>query len=84
MTTPIAQGELFPGLVEIRPTIAMRRGDSFVAQCSWCGLLVCADRKDELGDCPACTDRRPAGCRHSWWGQELPVGPFIQRTEVTA
>lgn len=73
----IDQGELFPEMVVLEPTISMERGDTYVAQCSWCGLLVCADRKYPLGECPACRDHRPAGYRHSWWEQEsVNTGPF--------
>ncbi|MEQ1573075.1 MAG: hypothetical protein ABL993_02405 [Vicinamibacterales bacterium] len=84
----IVQGELFPTEVTLRPTIAMQRGDSFVVQCSYCGLLVCAARKVALGDCPACPGNRPADYEHSWWRQDLPVGPFrpelVARDEVAA
>lgn len=83
----LEQLELLPDVV-IRPTIAMQRGESFVTQCSWCGLLVCADRKVPLGDCPACSSSatRPAAYRHSWWEQDFPVGPFRtnDRDEVDA
>lgn len=85
----VAQGELFPTAIEIRPTISMQAAESFVTQCSWCGLLVCAEEKVELGDCPACSSSsaRPAAYVHSWWRQELPVGPFAaagSRDEVQA
>lgn len=72
------QLELLPDVVQ-RPTISMEQGETFVSQCSWCGLLVCAARVVPLGDCPACSSSRPtlrAGYRHGWWGQTLPVGPF--------
>lgn len=72
----VKQGELFPEFVEIAPTIAMGRGESFVVQCSWCGALLCAARAVKLGDCPACLGERPVGYEAHWWKQELPVGPF--------
>lgn len=56
-----------PG-IEIRPTIAMRRGDSHVAQCADCGTLVCSTRPHALAACPACHGT-------TWWRQTLPVGP---------
>lgn len=70
------QGELFPAAVVLKPTIASSRGETYVAQCSWCGLLICADHGAKLGDCPACPSSRPEGYRQSWWRQDLPVGPF--------
>lgn len=84
MSQPLVQGELFPETVQIRPTIAMQAGESFVAQCSWCGLLVCAEKKAPLGDCPACSSSsaRPVAYPHSWWAQDLPVGPFIDRNAL--
>lgn len=75
------QLELFTD-VAIRPTPAMRRGDAFLAQCAWCGTLVCVPgpsvdgtpRRPDLGACPSC--RRSAG----WWRQDLGNGPFHPRT----
>jgi hypothetical protein len=83
MTT--LQLSLFPD-ISVRPTIAMQRGDSFLAQCGYCGLLVCvpgvgvdgthrgATNVRQLGPCPSC--RRDQG----WWQQEPGVGPFKPRT----
>lgn len=65
------QMELFPKSIIVRATIAIERGDACVVQCSWCGLLVCSDTKVELGLCPV-GHVEP----HSWWRQEVPVGPF--------
>lgn len=71
----VVQMELFPDVVVVAtPAIAV--GESFVAQCSWCGLLVCAAHEVELEDCPACRSSRAPGYKHSWWRQELDVGPF--------
>jgi hypothetical protein len=66
-----SQLELFPH-VGIRPTIAMQRGDTYVTQCAWCGLLVCASTKVKLGRCP-----HPHPEERGWWKQRLPVGPFF-------
>ncbi len=63
---------------ELEPTIAMERGDSYVAQCAYCGLLaaVPGPMRDEklntatLGDCPRCQSD------HGWWNATEPVGPF--------
>jgi hypothetical protein len=64
--------------IEIRPTISMQRGESRVDQCSWCGLLVC-HQKRKLGACPACGSER-------WWPEKRPsldgahwCGPFYHR-----
>lgn len=67
------QLELFPTLA-IHPTIAMRRGDSHLAQCAWCGTLVCSPStaNHQLGACPSCA--HPDG---RWWKQTYhSVGPF--------
>jgi hypothetical protein len=72
---------------EIVPTIAMRAGEQYVVQCSWCGTLVCVPSTSEgnivppesLRDCPACDS--PTG---SWWRQSLPVGPFRHVRKATA
>lgn len=63
------------GLV-LEPTIAMRRGESFVVQCNWCGCLLAvsgnaqARQPRDLGACPACNEHT------EWWPQHVPVGPF--------
>ena len=58
-----------PG-IELRPTIAMQRGDAHVTQCAQCGLLVYVPlRRANLGACPSCGGS-------TWWRQHLPVGPF--------
>jgi hypothetical protein len=59
-------------LFELKPTIAMKRGEVRLEQCAFCGLLAAvtsnADAK-KLGVCPACG-------KDEWWAQTLPVGPF--------
>ena len=60
---------LFPDDVEQFPTIAMRRGDTVVRQCNYCGLLVCAKTAGKLGPCPACSTT-------GWSTQPVAVGPF--------
>jgi NAD-dependent SIR2 family protein deacetylase len=57
--------------VVLTPTIAINRGEAKVAQCAQCGCLVCWAGKEakRLGNCPACG-------RATWWGQQLPVGPY--------
>lgn len=84
-TASSLQLSLFPD-ISVRPTIAMQRGDSFISQCGYCGLLVCvpgrgidgthrgASRPAELGTCPSC------GRDQGWWQQEPGVGPFKPRT----
>ena len=78
------QLDLFPD-VEIVPTPAMRERKSFVAQCGWCGALICvpsssdpevATKAAALGTCPACA-HPTAG----WWTQSLNTGPFRARSE---
>lgn len=75
---------ILPLDVELVPTPAMRKGQSRVDQCSWCGLLVCGDAGVKLGACPAC------GCEQ-WWRQDKApfdrahwAGPFHYRKPVTA
>lgn len=65
--------------VRIVPTPAMRKGESRVDQCSWCGLLTCVDAAVKLGACPGC------GCE-KWWRQDRApfdrshwAGPFHHR-----
>lgn len=55
------------GLV-IEPTIAMRRGEQLVFQCSECGLIAVQTdiAPGPLAACPACSSS-------SWWEQSLPV-----------
>jgi uncharacterized paraquat-inducible protein A len=59
--------------MRIEPTISMERGDAFVSQCNYCGLLVCvpgsATGHRRLAGCPSCD-------KQSWSRQSLPVGPF--------
>lgn len=77
-------GAMAPRGVQLQTTEGIRRSDDYVAQCAWCGLLVCASHKplggrapdalvklnkSGLGACPACGGQQ-------WWQQELCVGPF--------
>lgn len=84
MTAGHLQLGLFSDM-ELVPTIAMERGSSFVAQCAWCGTLVCVPGRSDgtpapraLGDCPSC--RRDAG----WWRQDLNEGPFRRSESAVA
>lgn len=54
--------------LEVTPTVAMRRGQQMVFQCSHCGTVVVQSSlaPGELGACPACGTTR-------WWKQRLPV-----------
>lgn len=63
----------------IEPTIAMRRGEQMVFQCSWCGTVVVQSSVSaievtigQLGACPSCG--REAG----WWQQHLPVAGLCE------
>lgn len=58
--------------LEIEPTIAMRRGEQAVFQCSWCGCVVVqpaspSARLGNLGDCPSCHQSV------DWLRQALPL-----------
>lgn len=62
--------------IRLKPTEAMRAGESEVAQCTYCGALICFDRTVSegatLGPCPAC------GNNERWWSQDCAsVGPFV-------
>lgn len=70
------QYSLFPD-AECVPTIAMRRGETHVSQCAWCGLLVCSSTKVKLGPCPAC--QHP-----TWWPQRSDTGPFRPASDKAA
>jgi len=56
-------------------TIAMRRGEGYVAQCMGCGSLMAISSAigtrplSQLGACPGCASKR-------WLLQHVPVGPF--------
>lgn len=61
--------------LHLEPTIAIRRGEAYVVQCSACGLLAAIpsahDRPPhQLGACPVC------GHAGRWSQQHVPVGPF--------
>lgn len=64
---------LLAGL-ELKQTIASKRGQQWVEQCAWCGTLVCvsssgAERvtRGQLGACPACGQTK-----HGWSLQHVP------------
>lgn len=81
MQTHTEQLALFDD-IEFRPTIAMQKGQSFLAQCGWCGVLVCVPSQisgrrkwiHDLGDCPSCDSKHTKGPR--WHGVDLGTGPF--------
>lgn len=71
------QALLFPiDGVRIRPTIAMRRGRSYITQCGWCGLVAMVTSSassaapSKLGACPSCG-------HGEWWFQGRSVGAFV-------
>jgi hypothetical protein len=66
--------------LEVSPTIAMRRGEQAVFQCSECGSVVVQSSlaNGALGPCPAC--RRDCG----WWRQQLPVAGLRERKGAAA
>jgi hypothetical protein len=59
----------------LQPTIAMRRGEAYVAACQSCGSLMAISEAigtrplTDLGACPGCATQR-------WSLQTAPVGPF--------
>lgn len=61
--------------LHLEPTIAMRRGEAYVAQCMGCGSLMAISEAigtrplTDLGPCPGCASKR-------WNLQHVPVGPF--------
>ena len=61
--------------LHLEPTIAMRRGEGYVAQCMGCGSLMAISSAigtrplSQLGACPGCASKR-------WLLQHVPVGPF--------
>lgn len=63
------QLDLFADL-ELKPTIALARGESFLAQCHGCGTLVCvpAALPSTLDACPSCGVTR--------WARQRYAGPF--------
>jgi hypothetical protein len=61
--------------LHLENTIAMRRGEGYVAQCMGCGSLMAISSAigtrplSQLGACPGCASKR-------WLLQHVPVGPF--------
>jgi len=61
--------------LHLEPTIAMRRGEGYVAQCMGCGSLMAISSAigtrplSQLGACPVCASKR-------WLLQHVSVGPF--------
>lgn len=65
--------------LHFKPTIAMRRGEAYVAQCMGYGSLIAISESSgtrplsDLAACPGCASKR-------WNLQHVPVGPFSTKS----